>query len=488
MLTLGRGPSSINRDYDRSVHEPDSANSRQRDSQLMGRWWRLAIVGALLLVVTACSSGSGPEEDRRFASDVATDEPAEPTEAPIVPDGVLVTQVPPTALAPDAAQGLLEAEGAPAGLLLRNGDGLILIDPARPGERSSITFASQATLLDFAPSPSGGRVVGLLRSASDELTVELRNTRNELIDRWQIDLAETLPASAVADMQSATEGYAVTWTGSTDRVLVTIGGKKLLNLDFTTGLHEVSIPDGFGQIREASWAPEGDRIAMFGLAPSGAGTVWTISPYVDGNSFRQVIPPPADAAGLGSVTQVEWLPDGSGLLYILAQDATDAHPGGNLYRIDLASQQRQVVATPGRGGPSAQIVNFSLSPDGRAVAYTIENPDGESWRFHSLWIRSISSPLHLAVDTGNVQRVSGMAWVGSGFTWQVPVAEGVDVTYDDRRSAPVIIWQPSDALVASPAVSPVAAGATPVASPQATIEASPRATPIASPIASPDPA
>lgn len=432
-------------------------------------------------MLAACGSESGPEEDRRFANDPATEAPAEPTTAPITPDGVVPSQDVPTALPPDAAEGLIESEGAPAGVMLRDGNAVFVVDPSAPGQRTEVTFGETGSLLDFAPSPSGGRVVGLVLTPDDGLMVELRNTRNEVIDRWQIEDDAASMASPAATV-GAEAGFAISWTGARDRVLATIDGSRLVSVDFADGPEEISIPEGFGQLIEASWSPTGDRIAMFGIGPTGSGTIWTVSPYVDGESFRQVMPPAADAANLGSVTHFEWLADGSGLLYILAQDASATHPGGNLYRLDLSSRQRQIVATPGRGGPTAQIVDFTVSPDGASVAYVIASQTNDEWSYHSLWIRSLASPLHLQVDTGGAAEVSGMWWAGSGFVWRTPTVDGPQLAFQDRRTLPTIIWQPADAVIATPVASPIAS---PVASPLATPVASPIASPFASPVASP---
>ena len=446
----------------------------------------------LVMLLAACGSESGPEEDRRFANDPATEAPAEPTDMPVTPDGVVASEVVPTALPPDAAEGLLESSGAPAGVMQRDGNLVFVVDPALPGQRTEITFGESGSLLDFAPSPSGGRVAGLVLTSDGELVVELRNTRNEVIDRWRIE-GDDAPSATPAAAVGTEAGFAISWTGSTDRVLVTVAGSRVVSVDFAEGQEEVAIPDGFGQIIEASWSPTGDRIAMFGIGPSGAGTIWTVSPYVDGESFRQVIPPAADASNLGSVTQYAWLADGSGFLYILAQDASATNPGGNLYRLDLASRQRQIVATPGRGGPTAQIVDFAVSPDGASVSYVIASPSDDDWLYHSLWIRSLTSALYLQVDRGGSADVTGMWWAGSGFTWRTPTAEGPELIYQDRRTPPTLIWQPQEAMLATPVATPMTEDqarpvfdiGTPSATPEATPMADHAATPVGTPSASP---
>src|SRR5690606_7641813 len=210
----------------------------------------------------------------------------------------------------------------------------------------------------------------------------------------------------------------VSWSVGQEQVLVTLFGKALLNVGADGEVQEILVTSRAGTLLDAAWAPAGQPIAIKTRNGSGAGTVWVFNPSIDGDSFKQVIPPAADASNLGSVTEVEWLPDGEGLAYILAQDASDASRGGQLYVIELETRERRVVATPGRGGPAAQITDFAVSPDGASVAYTIEEPDGDGWKFHSLWIRSIDSALFIDLPAASLNAVEDYWWVGDGFAWR----------------------------------------------------------------------
>jgi hypothetical protein len=455
----------------------------------------------LALVLTGCGGEAQLDENRQFANERSTEAPVEPTKRPIVPDGIIPTETLPTALPPDAAENMLSVTSAPDGVMVRSGNAVVVVDPLNPESTETVGFAQGWELLAFAPSPAGGRLVGLVQGPAGELGVELRNTRGERLAGWDLSEWSTTPATpspAVGDEA----GFAISWTGNNERVLAIIAGSTLLSIDLAGEIDAIDLPTGVGNLVEASWSPAGNRIAMLGIVEDGAGVVSIVSPYVDGESLRQVIPPAADAANLGSVTQFAWLPDGSSLIYILAQNASVTNPGGNLYRLDLERRQRQVVATPGRGGPAAQIVDFAVAPDGSAVSYVIANPVDDTWAYHSLWIRSLRSALHFQVDTPTRSNVTGMWWVGPGFVWRATVDARPVLYYTDQRTDPVVVWDQATSEMATPVAaspvpllpgspvplvptSPVAqpdrGSATPQAVP-ATPSASPASTPGATPI------
>jgi len=450
------------------------------------------VLAGLVMILVGCGGEVVQEEDRQFANERSTEAPVEPTNHPVVPDGVIPTEVIPTALPPDAADQMLALSSAPESVMVRSGNVVEIVDPLHPDARVSVAFTDSWELLAFAPSPAGGRLVGLLRGPEGELGVELRNTRGEMLASWDLSAwssAGATPEAAVGDEA----GFAISWTGDDERVLTTIAGTTLVSVDLTGEAEPIDLPPGVGNLVEASWSPTGDRIAMLGVGADGTGVVSIVSPYVDGESFRQVIPPPADAANLGSVTRFAWLPDGASLIYILAQDASETNPGGNLYRLDLQNRQRQVVATPGRGGPTAQIVDFAVAPDGSAVSYVIASPSDEIWTYHSLWIRSLSSALHLQVNTPVESNVTGMWWAGPGFVWRTTVDDRPILFYADQRTKRTEIWDSAAIDTATPvAASPVAMlPASPVAEPlpvfgtPESVAASPVSSPVASPGATP---
>jgi hypothetical protein len=200
-----------------------------------------------------------------------------------------------------------------------------------------------------------------------------------------------------------------------------------------------------------------------------------MDPFVDGLSARQVTPPDADAFDLGSVTEFAWLPDGSGFVYILSADAGVASGGGQLFAFDLTTNQRDLVATPGRGGPSAKIVDFAVSPDGQVVAYSISIPNGEQWQFHSLWVRALESSDTYRVPLAQTDRINEIWWTGSGLAWQQQSGDELDIVLQSQSMNLEFLREHGVEPIATPGP-----GATPAASP---ITATPQA---ATPIATPD--
>jgi hypothetical protein len=235
---------------------------------------------------------------------------------------------------------------------------------------------------------------------------------------------------------------------------------------------------------DAIWSPRGDQIALLGTNATGSGVIWLFDPNVDGESLRQVVPPNADAANLGSVTGFSWLPNGLGLAYILAPGQGDENPGGQMYTLDLETGARQVVATPGRGGPAAQIVTFTVSPDGKSIAYTIASPVDGGWQFHSMWVRSLKQHVVHEVPVPDTERVNAIWWVASGLAWEQQTGEQADYVLITKTEDLYLLLSRGPDVPASPV-----SDGTPLATPELATplaEGTPQATPVpATPAASP---
>lgn len=443
----------------------------------------LVVLLLCIVVLVGCADEAGIDEDRRFANDPVTHAPSEPS-SEVIPDGEPATREAPTATSPDAAVGLLVSESAPVAVVLRLENALKVVDSRDPENPTLIEFAKDMSILDFVVSPSGGRVAVLLQNDASfppALAVELRNTRGELLTEWDISQWSSPPTNP-ADGAPLSAGHSISWTGESERILVTLGGATLVNIPLDGTPAEIPIPESLQHVITADWSPTADVIAILGISSKGTGTIWTLNPYIDGDSLKQVMPPPADAASLGNVSQFSWLPDGTGLLYILAPSGASTNPGGNLYRLNLQSRDRSIVSTPGRGGPSAQIVDFVVSPDGGSVAYVIDSQSGDKWLYHSLWIRSLESAVYTPVHTGQVSSVTSMGWLGSGFTWQVPETTGPELWFESPEVEPIIV---SSSTVTAEEATPMTS--TPVATPIDTADATMVGTPVATPVGSPVP-
>jgi hypothetical protein len=466
---------------------PITPDTRIESLHRAGRRTR-AIVCLLFIAVllSACAEAStGPEEDRRFANeettaiptDVPAQKPTEPVEAP-------------TATSPGSGEALLSAENSSPNIVFAEGDELRIVSINEPMAASAIAPAEGERIVDFELSPNGTQVAVLVIGGEDsdpEPALLLFDEAGAEQARWELGEWVDSPAVATPEGESSAEGVgSVSWQIGADQILVTLFGQSLLNVQPDGEVQEILVTSRAGTLLDAAWSPTGEQIALKTRNGSGTGTVWVFNPGIDGDSFKQVIPPAADASNLGSVTEVQWLPDGQGLAYILAQDASESSPGGQLYSIDLASRERRVIATPGRGGPAAQITDFSVSPDGASVAYTIEEPGSNGWKFHSLWIRSIDSALYIDLPTASVDSVGHFWWVGDGFSWQYQAGDTHGVAFMRADSEAGLLWAPASPQAGTPEPIAVTADGTPVVTAATPVAATPIASPdLATPVATP---
>jgi Tol biopolymer transport system component len=81
----------------------------------------------------------------------------------------------------------------------------------------------------------------------------------------------------------------------------------------------------------------------------------------------------------GYVFDAHLSPDGSSLFYLVARSHSETERGGELWISDLRSGQAS------KGLPGIAMVNFSLSPDGKRVAYDSRDQDGK----HRIWLASL---------------------------------------------------------------------------------------------------
>lgn len=427
------------------------------------------LVGIVLLagLLWSCADDSGPSsgpaEDRRFANEpstaratVATPVTASSTAAPVVAE----QQASP--------ESLLATRGAPTIVFTLVDGSIQVVDIAAQRITALIEAPASYRFVAVAQSPSGDQMAAILGPLADPVSsrpeVAIYDSAGAEVKRWS-DLPgrSSSGASPIAEIAgSAMVEPSISWAPSGDRLLVTLDGSQIVSLEADGSATLVPMPASFAGIAQAAWSPRGDQIAILAHDEDGTGIIWVFAPYVDGESLRQVAPPNTDAANLGSVSRFSWLPDNSGLVYILADEASADPTGGQLFSNNIRLGVKLVVATPGRGGPTAQIQDFTVSPDGQAVAYTIAIPVGDGWQVHSLWVRSLQDGIIYSVPIRNATVIDRLWFVRDGIAWRQTIAgESELVTHTAGVSNSVIPLLPAD--TATPGASP--ASPTPVASP-----------------------
>jgi hypothetical protein len=422
---------------------------------------RLQLIGLLLalaIVLVAC--GAEEADNRRFANDPVTERAATATPAPTEPGEPTATALP---LA--SPETLLNTRGAPDTLYTVANDDLVAltIGPDGPVEQA-IDLPDDRPLLGYDASPNGDRVAVLVGPNNEQgsgISLLFFDRAGELVGNAGAVLEAVDSATPVAGAQQ--ERHTVAWSPQGDAVLVT-GARSLVNVPLSAAPESLSLDGVGGTIQRAVWSPQGAQIAIHVAHDNGSQEVLLVSREGDITE----VPALNVEAGSG-IEQLEWLPDGSGLIYLRVQLRGDVPLAGQIFTYGLSDQAPTLVATSGQGGPSATITTFAASSDGRSVAYVIAIRDADAWSFHSLWVRSFKQPLSYQAPVGSVAGVTRLWWVDRGLAWDQTLTE-------DGSSPSEIVFvsmenEPAVLLVKTPEASGATPAATPAASPGATPEA-----------------
>ena len=423
-----------------------------------------------VLLLSACTGGeTETEEDRRFANDPT---PASRPTQVLVPTPTQRLASPVAELPP--ADTLLRARGAASTAYVILRGKILVLRPDTPGAAPlEIAPPPGQEFAKVTSSPNGDRVAAMLiprdaataRGASGTLVVY--DPRGATLKTWRNVVGPGAPAATPVATDHPRDGQAdirLEWSSQGDQILVTANRNALVTVPLEGNPIPIRVPTGISLIEDAQWSPRGDQIALLAKGGDGPTGVQLFTPGAEPPNLEQVIPPNEGTIPFPTIEQFAWLPDGSGIAYILADGRTGAPADGQVFALDFATGAHRLIATPGQGGPAASIANFSLSPDGKAIAYVIATPDRERWTFHSLWVRSLRDARTLRLPVTDVLEVNAVWWTARGLLWgQAVQTEGAGVTETFVLQAP----DSEPIELASFEVLPPAAAATPSASPVA---------------------
>jgi dipeptidyl aminopeptidase/acylaminoacyl peptidase len=148
-------------------------------------------------------------------------------------------------------------------------------------------------------------------------------------------------------------------------------GEILVTDTQTSATTSISVAGNYTSILGIDWAPSGHRLAVL-VANSDRRHVWSVAP--DG-------PQTVIAEDVGPVNIIKWSPAGDQLYYLktsgLSRDLWEVRVSGQTGK---SAGTAAVVLGGLQAGP-----NFSISADGRSLAYTRET------RFANLWTASLDS-------------------------------------------------------------------------------------------------
>lgn len=445
-----------------SFRQVPTGSKERRGVGLTGVW---SLMVCIMVIVLGGCGGTDSEEDRQFANDPTQQD--RPTDD-VVPSAVPEPASPVAELPP--ADTLLKSRGAASIVYaIFKGSILVLRPDAPPTEPFQIVPPTGQSFLKVTSSPSGDRVAAMLipidgaGAPESSAALTIYDPEGATLQTWNdvVTFGSSGPTPAAGGNPDSASGVRMEWSPRGDQILITAGRNELVTVPLEGEPTPIPVPDGISLIEDAQWSPRGDRIALLAKGGDGPPGVQLFTPNADPSDLRQVIPPDQGTIPFPTIEQFAWLPDGSGIVYILADERTGSPGDGQLFVLDLATGRHRLVATPGQGGPSASIVSFALSPDGKAVAYVIATPDRGAWAFHSLWVRSLRDSRALRLPVADVLEVNAIWWTSRGLLWgQAVQTNGSGTTETFVVQAPA-----SDPMELASMEVVAAAPATPAASP-----------------------
>lgn len=422
---------------------------------------RLATLLLGLVVILAACGGdttrdSGErDEDRRFVTEQRpTHEPSAPPIAS--PRAQTEPPPPPPTVSP---QHVLVARGAPRFVYL-------LIDArltAYDGDLrvfTPVAVPEGVQVHDFSPSPTGDRV-GVLGVQDQRVTVQFFGADGQPLGE-AIVLAVVAPevpsASPVASAQAspqATPTLTVPWILNIDWVpqgnAVLISGPGVLQrVSMDGSAMPVSRTGTSGTVVNGIWSPMDSQVVLQTQLVDGHHSVFVMD---NGHDEANEITILHDSSG-SSVTNLQWLPSGLGLMMVAGNLDNGDLMNGQLYVYRFGDQVPVLIATSGQGGPAATITHAVVSPDGNSVAYAIMVRDLDTWYLHSLWVRPLKGGPAISVPVESDSPIITLLWSTEGLIWQQ--ADGSTSVVDGQLRPRPLGDAPAATPVASPVASPIA--------------------------------
>lgn len=441
--TIGSKRIPINRILLAGVRSPRVLNQSKVTTKMAdrSRFSRAATVLALFCaasLLVACGQTSDDEEDRRFANDPSRNQQTtEPVQPPTV------AKATPTVRPLPSPETILRSRGAPRIVyaIVNGAIQSVEVDDAEP-KAIRIRPPESERFVAIDSSPSGDRVAAVTASTGSSTTVPRLNlyvvdSVGALLQTWpDVIVLDAEPATPVVAGTGALDfDVMVDWGAQGNRIVVAGANGQMASATLEADVEAIAAPSGVTEIQAVKWSPRGDRIAVLGVAVDNVTRIGLIDPFVAAPEFLPVAPIDEDGEQM-QIRSFSWLPDGSGFVYLSGTGADGGAVGGQLFALDLETMSQRLVATAGQGGPSAMIRDFSVSPDGKAIAYTIVVPDGGDLRFNSLWVRSLRDQRALAMPVGNVIEVNALWWVDTGLLWGQAEARGGGIQESFIRLTP----------------------------------------------------
>ncbi|HEV2129399.1 MAG TPA: hypothetical protein VGR22_12345 [Thermomicrobiales bacterium] len=424
----------------------------------LSKWSRAVLVGiVVLLAASACTDNT---DDRQFASDPRTSEPTPAAEVPDVLTGTPRAPAHPLA----SPETLVDRRGAPSVVYAE------IAGSSRAITTDGVNRLTDGPVAAFAASPSGNQVAVVVPSATGlAYDVKIYASDGTLLQRIDTVLISSPPATPADQALSEDEAVALSWSPQGGRLLLADVSGQLIDIRLDGTVEQIQTRSSLSGLIQAEWSPRGDQIGVLFRDDDGYGSLALIDLSIDPASVDVIAPVGLVSGEPASVESFAWNPYGDGVLFLQGNPPDDGVRNGQVVGWNQASNTTEVIATGGQVGPTGSIRQFSIAPDGKALAYAIDIRTPEGSDFGGLYVRSLVQPQVYRVPVKPNVTVTGFWWVADGLAWAgVVEAEG-------KAQTLVVRWIDGSRRIRTLAEIRMATMATPVAAP---MPGAPAATPV----------
>jgi len=371
--------------------------------------------------------------------------------------------------------------------------GVIAIDVATGATRVVCRSDKNGEIVRIASSPEGDRVAVLGNVKKDDKSrydLEIHSATGETETSWK-DIEAHLDRVA----EPGKGRVLLDWSKEGSKIAAAFPDGGAVIIPVAGGDPSVLLTRGQAPAPMAiEWSPDGMSIAFASKSAGGKGASLSLA------TVGTLPADPVRIAGTGGdrpIRDVDWLPDGSGVLAIQGRPNTAIDIGGDIVSVDWRTLTPQTLLGASRFGPTSAIVAVAPSPDGQSTALAVVTSDGMGGWVASVWIRNAYGDL-TRIELPHNPQVASIEWTSLGLAVSLVDPDRVRIVLSGPDGQ-LIALQPTVAasleaspIPGSPEASPIAGTpmATPVIPPivatpigEASLVASPA--PIGSPVATP---
>lgn len=412
-----------------------------------------------LVILSACSAGED-DEGHQFANDPKATKPASQSTEPPTPE---VDEPVSTMESTPSAAELLVVRGAPKYTYVVV-DGRLGSYEVESETFTPLELPQDTEPMGFASSPTGDRV-SVLGWSDQTYSVQFFTADGKPISEpaefglasatTGVGTPEASPVSTPVASPMATPTSSrsraqltISWVPQGDAVVV--AGPGVLNrISIDGSVMPISRAGTTGMVVFGLWSPMDSQVALLTQQMDGHQNVFMLdSGSAEANELEPLQLEPGQ-----SLSNLQWLPNGLGVVFVIGDNSPDGLMNGQLYVYKFKEAVPTLLATSGQGGPAGTISHAVVSPDGSSITYAVMVHDQHEWHLHSLWVKPIAGGNSQQIHLDSNASITQITWTAEGLMVQqsngdITILDGAP---DDAESEAT----PTDSPVGSPDATPV---------------------------------